>query len=81
MTAARSDARTSGQRAVIPRQRDKLLLTAEEAAQALGVGRSTMYGLIRDGAVASVRIGRLRRVPAESLVEYVDRLRKLNVAQ
>lgn len=81
MTAARSDAETYGQGTVIPRQRDKLLLTAEEAAQALGVGRSTMYGLIRDGAVASVRIGRLRRVPAESLVEYVDRLRKLKVAQ
>jgi excisionase family DNA binding protein len=53
----------------------KLLLTVEEAAERLGVGRSTMYGLVLDGAVESIRIGRLRRVPADALVEYLTRLR------
>jgi excisionase family DNA binding protein len=52
-----------------------LLLTVEEAADRLGVGRSTMYGLISDGDVESVQIGRLRRVPADALPEFLARLR------
>ena len=59
----------------IPVQTPRLLLTVEQAAQMLGVGRSTMYGLILDGAVESVRIGRLRRVPADALPKYLDQLR------
>jgi len=56
----------------------QLLLTVEQAARRLGVGRTTMYALIGSGEVESVPIGRLRRVPAECLAEYVNRLR-LNV--
>ncbi|MGI8753522.1 MAG: helix-turn-helix domain-containing protein [Acidimicrobiales bacterium] len=40
----------------------RLLLTAEEAAQVLGVGRTTVYGMLRTGQLASVRIGSARRV-------------------
>jgi excisionase family DNA binding protein len=49
----------------------KLLLTPEEAAGALGVGRTTLYGLLRTGAVASVRIGGSRRVPTSAVEHYV----------
>lgn len=52
----------------------KLLLVPEEAARALGVGRTTLYGLLRTGAVASVRIGGIRRVPTSAVEEYVRRL-------
>lgn len=52
-----------------------LLLKVEEAALRLQVGRTTMYDLIRRGEVDSVPIGRLRRIPAECLDEYVERLR------
>lgn len=52
-----------------------LLLTPEQAAQELGVGRTQMFALIKDGAVESVMIGRSRRVPAAALTEYVQRLR------
>lgn len=48
-------------------------LTVEEAARRLGVGRTTMFALIRTGEVPSIPIGRLRRVPAEALPEYVRR--------
>ncbi len=61
----------------IPTQAPRLLLTVQEAADALGVGRSTMYGLILDGVVESVRIGRLRRIPADALPRYLDQLRSL----
>lgn len=53
----------------------RLLLTVEEAAEQLGVGRSTMYGLILDGAVESVHIGRLRRVPTDALPKFLYTLR------
>lgn len=54
---------------------NRLLLTVEEAADRLGIGRSLMYELIRCGQIASIRVGRLRRVPLESLMDYVAALR------
>jgi len=54
----------------------RVLVTTEEAAQLLGIGRTLMFELIRSGAVASVRIGRLRRVPVDALDQYVRSLRE-----
>jgi excisionase family DNA binding protein len=54
---------------------EKLLLRIEEAAKRLGIGRSLMYRLVLSGQVQSVPLGRLRRIPAEALREYVERLR------
>jgi excisionase family DNA binding protein len=50
------------------------LLTVEEAAERLQVGRTTMYALVSTGAIESVTIGRLRRIPAECLEIYVSAL-------
>jgi len=50
---------------------DKLLLTPEEAASALGIGRSKVYQLMRDGKVRSLRIGTCRRTPATALPELI----------
>ncbi len=52
----------------------KLLLTPDEAAQVIGVGRSKMYQLMATGVVRSVKIGSLRRVPMTALEEYVAAL-------
>jgi excisionase family DNA binding protein len=52
----------------------KLLLSVEEAADLPGVSRSTMYDLMRSRAIASVRIGRCRRISLDALRTYVDRL-------
>jgi excisionase family DNA binding protein len=54
---------------------NKLLLTADEAAEIVGVGKTKMYELIRVGAVESVRIGRCRRIPPDALAAFVERLR------
>lgn len=53
----------------------RIVLTVEEAAEALGIGRTLMYELIGSGAVESVTIGRLRRVPAGALTAFVEKLR------
>lgn len=51
-----------------------LLLTVEEAARRLSIGRTTMYTLLKDGQVNSVRIGHLRRISTEALAAYISRL-------
>jgi excisionase family DNA binding protein len=53
---------------------EKLLLTPEEAAEVLSVGRSKLYQLISAGTLRSVRIDKSRRVPMSALVELVQRL-------
>jgi excisionase family DNA binding protein len=52
----------------------KLLLTPADAAHMIGIGRSKMYELLAAGAVKSVKIGALRRVPVAALEEYVAAL-------
>ena len=50
----------------------RLLLTVEEAAKRLGICRSNMFKLIRNGDVESVRIGRLRRItPAHWMITLI----------
>jgi len=53
---------------------DARLLTVEEAARRLSLGRTTLYALLKDGQITSVRVGRLRRIPAEALDAYTARL-------
>jgi excisionase family DNA binding protein len=51
-----------------------LLVRPEDAARVLGIGRTKVYELIRSGALRSVRVGGLRRVPVAALDEFVARL-------
>ncbi|BDD73573.1 helix-turn-helix domain-containing protein [Streptomyces violaceoruber] len=48
-----------------------VLLTVEEAARCLRVGRTTCYALIRAGELESLTIGGLRRVPADAPAAYL----------
>lgn len=52
----------------------RVLLTIEEAAEKLGIGRTLMCKLIRTGEVESVLIGRLRRVHVNAVISYAERL-------
>ena len=52
----------------------RLLLTVEEAADRIGVCRSSMFKLIRQGDIRSVKVGRLRRVTPAALEDFVARL-------
>lgn len=54
-------------------QDDRLLLTVKEAAHRLGIGRSLMYELLEGGAIQSIHVGRLRKVPVAALTDYVER--------
>ncbi|NYI05559.1 helix-turn-helix domain-containing protein [Allostreptomyces psammosilenae] len=57
-----------------------VVLTVEEAARRLGIGRTTMYDLLSSGKIPSVKIGRLRRVPVEALDAFIaGRLREADL--
>jgi excisionase family DNA binding protein len=56
-----------------------MLLTPEEAASQLAIGRTKVYELIREGKLESVRIGTCRRIPAQSLRTYVTELLRLEM--
>ena len=52
----------------------RLLLTVEEAARLLSIGRPKMWRLAMAGEVVSVKIGASRRIPMTALEAYVRRL-------
>lgn len=51
-----------------------LLLTPEEVAQMLRVGRSRVYDLMRSHRLISVKIGGSRRVPIAAVQQFIDEL-------
>jgi excisionase family DNA binding protein len=59
---------------------ERLLLTAEETAEALGIGRTKVYELMRLGLIESVKIHGCRRIPTQAVHNYVKRLRQGAVA-
>jgi excisionase family DNA binding protein len=52
----------------------RILYPTDEVAQQLGVGLTTAKALIGSGQLRSIKIGHSRRVPAEALHEFVQRL-------
>jgi excisionase family DNA binding protein len=59
---------------------DALLLTPEEVADALRIGRAKVYDLMRNGHLRSIKIGGSRRVPRSALEQYVAGLLDESVA-
>ena len=57
-------------------QAERIVYTVEEAAERLGVGRTTVYALVRSGDIESIAIGRLRRIPYDALDDFVSRMRR-----
>lgn len=55
---------------------EKLLYKPEEAAKALGIGRSKIYALMASGQLESVLVGGSRRIPLDAMHSFVDRLRR-----
>jgi excisionase family DNA binding protein len=58
-----------------PADSSAVLLTVEETARRLRIGRTTCFRLVRAGEIESITVGRLRRVPADAVPAYVAKLR------
>lgn len=71
-----SAAEAPAQRVAPVTQDPEKLVTVADAADLLGVSRSTLYQLMDSGRLSYVRIGRARRIRRGTLTELTDRNRK-----
>ena len=55
---------------------ERLLLTVEEAARYLGIGRTLAWRLVQERRLPSVRVGRCVRVPVRDLEAWVEERRQ-----
>lgn len=56
---------------------EKVLLSVPEVMELTGLGRCVVYDLIRSGQLASVKIGRYRRIPPAAVTEFVARMMEM----
>ena len=54
---------------------EPVLLSVEDAAKVLGVHRATVFVLIRDDLIHTIKIGRRRLIPMSAIHEFIDRQR------
>ena len=52
---------------------EPIWITYEQAQRLTSLGRTTLWRLVKSGAVKSVSIGRAVRINRESLKEYMER--------
>ncbi|MEU9960536.1 helix-turn-helix domain-containing protein [Streptomyces sp. NPDC050982] len=53
---------------------ERLLYKPEEAAEALAIGRSTVYELMAGGSLKYIKLGRTRRIRRADIEAYVESL-------
>jgi excisionase family DNA binding protein len=53
---------------------DKLMYRPAEAAQALGMGRTAVFALIKSGRLRSIKLGGARFITADALRAFVCEL-------
>jgi excisionase family DNA binding protein len=54
------------------RQEAPLLLTVEQSAKLVGIGRTTAYSLVKSGEWKTIKIGRLTRLTREILEDWIE---------
>lgn len=53
----------------------KDILTVEEARKALGMGRNTIYNLLENNIIKSIKIKRKYYIPKEFLIDFINNYR------
>ena len=53
---------------------NRKLFKVPEVAELLGLSRSLAYSLVMGGQIASVKIGRARRIPGAAIDAFIERL-------
>lgn len=51
---------------------ERMLLKPAEAAEALGIGRTKLYSLLKAGVLPSVKVGASLRVPVQGLKAWTE---------
>jgi excisionase family DNA binding protein len=52
------------------------MLTVPEAAALMSLGKRTVWRMIHDGEIESVKRGRSRRIPRQAVADYIAKLRE-----
>ena len=52
------------------------VVTVEQLAEMLKIGRNTAYELVRASIIQSVRVGRNIRIPKHTIIEYITNQNK-----
>jgi excisionase family DNA binding protein len=60
------------ERRPMDREPDRLV-SVEQAARALGIGRTAVYSEIRAGGIRSIKVGRRRLIPSSAIREVASR--------
>lgn len=47
------------------------LITLEEFCDMLSIGKSTAYNLLNTGTIKAFKIGRIWKIPRQSVVDYI----------
>jgi excisionase family DNA binding protein len=71
----RTTANASGRNRPVVAVPDDEWLTVEQAAALARCGRTTMFGLLRDGVLPSAKPGRQRLVKRADVAAYLEKLR------
>jgi excisionase family DNA binding protein len=53
----------------------KLLLSIPEVVNSTGICRSNVYKMMESGEIESVKVGKRRLIPADSLHAWIEKLR------
>lgn len=49
-----------------------LVLTVDQLADILGIGRNTAYDLVRSDRIRTIRVGRQIRIPRDALIDFLN---------
>lgn len=58
----------------------KILISINEIGKALGIGRTLIYGLLREGSLKPIKIGRRTFVHRDDLAAFIEERRAASVA-
>lgn len=50
-----------------------LVLSVEDIADTLAIGRNKAYGLVNSGAIKALKIGQHYRIPREDFINYIKK--------
>jgi len=47
------------------------VMSVDEACTVLGIGKNSAYSMLNEGIIASVRIGRVYKIPKKSVIDFL----------
>lgn len=53
---------------------EKLLLSIDDAANALSIGKTKLYAELKSGNLQASKLGKRTLIPRESIQDYIDKL-------